>query len=261
MKSIRLLVLCGVLTACATPNQNAPSVVHGFSSALTGLGILILSPIQIAAGLLEGIAAVPYYMATSTRQINTGLIQAQAKITLDDTYEAAYGKRLADVPDSGETGVVFQRMKHATTFFQQILRQYGVVDSEQYYLTSIDTANEAGYTLLAVVHRPTQSIQVMDKYQPNMVRTFTNTDRLFYEPFQVDSNKRPLDTVIDWAALKTNDLHTQKAQAVLLTLAANAVVSHKQSPDYWQIEKRWIAGEYQVITEQRTRYVGERMGL
>ncbi|ALG68387.1 hypothetical protein [Beggiatoa leptomitoformis] len=261
MNTIRLLIISIMLGACATPNGEAPSVQHGFSSALTGIGILILSPFQIATGLLEGIASVPYYLATGTRQINEGLVQAQAKITLDDTYESAYGKQLTDVPDNGDTGMVFRRMKHATTFFQKILRQYGVEHSENYYLTSIDTANDAGYTLLAVIYRPYQKIQVIDKYKTDSIRSFTAEDRLFYEPFQVDANKNPLDTVIDWAALPNDSLQTQKAQAVLLTLAANAVVINKRSAEYWQIEKRWLNGEYQVITTQRAQHVQGRMGL
>ncbi len=259
MKPFTILFLCAALTACAIPSRDAPNAQHGFSSALTGLGLLILSPFQIAAGLLEGIASVPYYLSTSTRQINEGLIQAQAKISLADTYESAYQKRLNDVPENGETGTVFRRMKHATEFFQRILRQYGVVNPENYYLTSIDT--NSNYTLLAVIYRPVKSIQVIDKYQTNSQRTFNSEDRLFYEPFKTDSQNRALDTVIDWAALPSDSLQTQKAQAVLLTLAANAVVTQKRSPEYWQIEQRWFAGEAKAISEERARSVQGRMGL
>ncbi|HIE00029.1 MAG TPA: hypothetical protein EYP59_07030 [Thiotrichaceae bacterium] len=62
MKKKRLvfLGLC-LISACATPQRphEGPNVGHGFSMAIAGLGHLLLSPLQIAAGLLEGIASVP----------------------------------------------------------------------------------------------------------------------------------------------------------------------------------------------------------
>ena len=185
----------------------------------------------------------------------------QAQIILDDTYEAAYGKRLHEVPQDGNTGEVFRRMKHATQRFQKVLKAYGVQDSDRYILTSIDTANKEGYTLFAVVYRPVDSITVYDKYDTSVVRTFTKDDRLFYEPFEKDINGRPIDTVIDWAGLLREDIKTQKAQALLITLAANSVIEGKQSLEYWEIERQWIAGEYQQITAERLWVVRERMQI
>ncbi len=86
----------------------------GLGKAMLGVAQLVLSPLQIAAGLLEGIAAFPYYLSTGLKEINEGMIAANAKVTLDDTYEAAYGKRINAVPESGDTGETFRRMKHAT---------------------------------------------------------------------------------------------------------------------------------------------------
>jgi len=80
-------------------------------------------------------------------------------VTLDNTYEAAYGKRINAVPESGDTGEVFRRMKHATEHFQKVLYRYGVSDTDNYILTSIDTANSKGYTLFALVYRPSETIQ------------------------------------------------------------------------------------------------------
>jgi hypothetical protein len=54
-----------VFFACAAPNEQGPSPGHGASSAMQGFAHLILSPLQIAAGLLEGIAAVPYFLSTN----------------------------------------------------------------------------------------------------------------------------------------------------------------------------------------------------
>ncbi|MDP2734665.1 MAG: hypothetical protein Q8P12_00490, partial [bacterium] len=133
------------LVACATPEggpagKGDQKAGRGFSLALKGIAQLVLSPFQIYAGLLEGIASIPYYLSTSLQDINKGMIDTQVKITLDDTYESAYGKRISAVPASGDTGEVFRRMKHATEYFQKVLSQYGVPNADHYILASIDTA-------------------------------------------------------------------------------------------------------------------------
>ncbi|NJO14647.1 MAG: hypothetical protein HC877_02565 [Thioploca sp.] len=85
-KNLLIAGLGGLLTAGATTTATGVSVEHGFPSALSGLGHLLLSPLQIAADLLEGIASVPYYLTTHLNTLNQGLIQAQAHINLEDTY-------------------------------------------------------------------------------------------------------------------------------------------------------------------------------
>jgi len=242
--------------AKASPQQEA-----GLKRVGKGLAQLILAPFQIAAGLMEGIAAMPYYLSTSLNEINKGMIQANAKITLDDTYESAYGKRISAVPDTGDTGEVFRRMKHATDYLQKVLKRYGVAHPEHYILTSIDTANSMGYTLFAVVYRPSGTIRVIDKYDGKTIQTFERADRLFYEPFEKDVIGRPLDVIIDWAGLSRDFIGTQKAQAILITMAANSIVNGKKSPDYWDAERRWIAGEYRVIVEERSSTVKNKMKL
>lgn len=262
MKKIaRLVVVVLILSACATPQQNGPNAKHGLDSAMLGLAHLVLSPIQIAAGLMEGIAAIPFYLSTNIHEINKGLIEAQAKITMDDTYEAAYGKRLSQVPDDGNTGEVFRRMKHATEFFQKILKQYGVENYDSYILTSIDTATDKGFTLFAVVYRPAKKIDVLDKYDGKTHRTFTSEDRLFYEPFALSADNQKLDTIVDWAGLESKDVETQKGQAIMLTMAANSVVMAKRSPEYWDVEKRWIAGDYLKIVQAQMNKVSSKMKI
>lgn len=263
MKRLISILFCFITIAgCATSHQKSgPTPRSGLQSALAGLAHLVLSPVQVAAGLLEGISALPYYMSTNIHDINQGLIEAQASITLDDTYDSAYGTRLAQVNENGETGEVFRRMKHATKSFQTVLRHYGVRDADRYILTSIDSANDAGFTLFAVVYRPTDSIRVIDKYDGKSVRHFSNSDRLFYEPFQADTTGKPLDTIIDWAGIPREFIKTQKGQSILLTLAANAVVEGEKRTDYWQVETRWIAGEYQDIVERRMTEIQKRMKI
>ncbi|RKZ38916.1 MAG: hypothetical protein DRQ49_01310 [Gammaproteobacteria bacterium] len=254
-----LLCLCLIL-GCATPQKEGPSVQHGFSTALGGLGYLLLSPIQIAAGLLEGIASLPYYLSTQLQTINQGLVNAQADITLDNTYESAYGKHLSEVPQSGNTGVVFFNMKQATQFFQQVLKQYGISDSEHYILTNIDESS-GEYSLLAVIYRSVETIEVIDKYDGKTIHSFSIDERLFYEPYLKDTKGNTLDTIIDWAALSKESIQTQKAQAILITLAANSVLNEKRTPEYWEIEKRWLAGEARDVIKQRSEDIKKRMGV
>jgi hypothetical protein len=257
-----MIGLCLMLiVSCTTTNEQGQEVKTGFGKAAIGLAQLILSPLQIAAGLLEGIASVPYYLSMNVQDINKGMIAANAKITLDDTYESAYGKRIKAIPETGDTGEVFQRMKHASEYFQKVLHRYGVPNANNYILTSIDTASPKGYTLFAVVYRPATSIRVIDKYDGRTIRNFDSSDRLFYEPFAKDVNGRSLDTIIDWAALPREYIKTQKAQAMILTMAANSVANEKRSPDYWETERRWIAGEYQEITEQKMNSVRNKMKI
>jgi hypothetical protein len=239
-----LLVCLFCLASCAAPSQQGTTTggkpPAGFGLVAKGLVNLILSPVQIAAGILQGIASVPFYL---------------------NTYESAYGKRISAVPATGDTGEVFRRMMHASEYFQKVLARYGVKDARHYFLTSIDTANNQGYTLFAVIYRPLDSITVIDKYDGKTVRTFTREDRLYYEPFARDAQGRSLDTVIDWAGLARDFYATQKAQAVLITMAANSVVNEKRSPDYWETESRWIGGDFEAIVEQRMNSVKNKMSL
>lgn len=257
----RMSILTAVLlvTACATPG--GPDSGRRMPTLLQGVMNLVLSTVQIAVGLMEGVSSLPYYANTSLTDINNGMVQTQAKITLDDTYEGAYGKRISQVNPSGDTGELFRRMKHATQFFQRVLSHYGVADASNYYLTSIDTAKNDGYTLFAVVYRPTKNITVIDKYNNKTLRNFSSDDRLFYEPFQFDAKGNPLDVIVDWAGLPNDQFGTQKQQAILLTLAANAVVSDKKRTDYWEAEKRWIDGQFAEIVQVQTQRVEQAMKL
>jgi hypothetical protein len=256
-----MLLSASLFTSCATPGQGGPAAEHGLAAMFEGIAHLILSPFQIAAGLVEGVAALPYYAATSLTTINDGLSKAQAKITLEDTYDSAYGKQLKQVAPDGDTGQVFHRMKNASEFFQKILRQYGVPDAEHYILTSIDTANKDGATLFAVVYRPVREVSIIDKYDGKTPRRFTSEDRLFYEPYERDEAGRPLDVVIDWAGVPIDYYKTQKQQAVLLTLAANAVAEGRKRSDYWSAERSWIDGRFNEILKQQNEKVKKSLQI
>ena len=244
MKMMIAIAVCiTTLSACAPSRPGDPSVEYGLNSSANGFGNLVLSALQIAAGLLEGVAALPVLVLVELHAINQSLNQSQAAITLDDTYQYSYDTPFAEVPSSGGTGVVFRRMRNATAHFQKLLRGHGVQNPERYLLTSIKTANKRGYTLYAVIERESIEVNVTDKYDQVSGRTFRHGDRLYYEPYRTDARGRRLDTIIDWAAVPRTTIGTQKGQAILMTLAANSVLNDKHSDDYWDIEARWIAGD------------------
>lgn len=261
MKKLLILLLCfNLLSGCATHQREVPTIEHGFFTALNGLEHLLLSPTQIAAGLLEGIASLPYYLSTHLQTINQGLVDAQADITLNNTYKSAYGKHLSEVSLRFDTDIVFSTMKQATQFIQQVLKQYGISDSSRYILTNIFDRRDQ-YTLLAVVYRPVDTITVIDKQDGKTTRSFYFNDKLFYEPYQRDTRGNFLDIVIDWAVLSKESIQTQKAQAILITLAANSVLNDKKTPKYWKIEKRWLAGGARNIIKKRSEDIKKRMGI
>ncbi len=207
-KTLSYLCCVCLISACASPKKVTIS-----TEAL--VSVTALSPFQIAAGLLEGIASVPYYLSTDLRAINQGLIQAQAEITLDDTYKLV----------SSDTNLIFKTMKQATSVFQQLLKNKNIYNHHNYILTAINEIS-GKYTLLAVIYRTINRIEV-----------------------------------IDWAALSISSIQTQKAQAIFLTLAANSVLNENRKPEYWEIKKRWLAGDAREIVEQRTKDMNRRMGL
>lgn len=47
----------------------------------------------------------------------------------------------------------------------------------------------------------------------------------------------------------------------MLTMAANSVANEKKSPEYWGIEKRWIAGEFEEIVDRKMSSVKNKMKI
>ena len=50
-------------------------------------------------------------------------------------------------------------------------------------------------------------------------------------------------------------------QAILLTLATNPVITNKRKDKYWDVEKRWIAGDYINVMRENNNDVKEILGL
>ena len=256
MRKLYMIVLSTLLvTGCVSPRAGEPSPARGLGQAL---GYLVFSPVLIIAGLFEGIATAPYLINADLHDMNREMEKADTNVTLDETYQYAYGRRLDTVPTSGSTGKVFRHMSEATAHFRNVLRGYGVADYDRFILTAVRTADQAGYTLYGVVYRPARQIRILD--QNSRVRLVSPGDRSYYKPYERDASGQPLDVVIDWAGVPRTTIKTQKGQAILMTLAANSVLINRRSDSYWDIEKRWIEGDYNRIVSERKAQLDRRMG-
>lgn len=250
MKSLRfggILLFLSILYSCFIPAWT----------------LTVATTQQIGKGLDQGIAVLPYIALSDAKldDINKELIASKKEVTLEDTYLMAYGVPLNTAGPDGDTGALFTTMKEATAYFRKILKAHGMPDAERYILTSIDTANEQGYTLFAVVYRPRPAIDVIDRYDGATARSLTVEDRLYYEPYREDRDGKPLDSVVDWAGVPVDSYRTQKLQAVMLTLAANKVMERASRIDYWDIEKRWIAGGFGPICVEQDENLCSVMGI
>ncbi len=256
MRKVYMIVLSTFLVAgCVSHRPGEPSPARSLGQAL---GYLVLSPVLILAGLLEGIASAPYLVETDLHDMNREMEKANTNVTLDETYQYAYGRRLDTVPKSGSTGKAFRHMSEATRHFQNVLRGYGVADYDRYLLTAVRSADQAGYTLYGLVYQPVGQIRIRDRN--SRVRTVSPGDRSYYKPYERDASGQPLDVVIDWAGVPRTTIKTQKGQAILMTLAASSVLINRRNDSYWDIEKRWIEGDYQRIVTERKAHLDQRMG-
>ena len=139
---------------------------------------------MIVAGLLEGVSTVPYFISADLHEMNRTMVEANAQVDLERTYEYAYNEKIEDVPASGDTGKVFRHLSAATEHFQRVLKGYGVEDYQHYVLTGIRTADREGYTLYAVVFRSDIVVQVREG---GTVRTVEPRDFNYYKPILRDA--------------------------------------------------------------------------
>jgi hypothetical protein len=257
---IATLTTTALLAGCGPTQSQGPSPGHGFETAGIGIGQLLLSPFLIAAGLLEGIVTLPYFVATDLHALNRGMVESGAGVDLDRTYRYAYEQELAAAPADGDTGAVFRHMSEATRHFQRVLMGYGVANYNQYVLTAVRSADREGYTLYAVIHRPSGAVRVLDEGSGRLVELVPG-DRAYYRPYARDASGRPLDVIIDWAGVPRTSISTQKGQAILMTVAANSVLTNRRSDEYWSAESSWVGGGFRQIVAERDAYLKQRMGL
>ncbi|MCP5072458.1 MAG: hypothetical protein GY947_04080 [Rhodobacteraceae bacterium] len=245
-----------VLAACVpTASQYQP---HPARAVGVAVGYVAISPVLILAGLLEGIATLPYFLEGDIHHMNRTMEASKSSVTFDQTYRYAYNRKLDSVPASGNTGQIFQNMRDATRHFQAVLTGYGVVNPQKYVLTAVRSADHDGYTLYALIHRPAHSITVKDR--SGRMRILTARDNEFYRPYEFDARGRPLDVVLDWAGVPRTSIRTQKGQAILMTLGANSVLINRRSNDYWNVERRWRNGQYRQVVTERKRVIDQRLG-
>jgi hypothetical protein len=219
--------------------------------------------VVVGKGVMWGMDYVSYFATanTSLENINAALIKAEKKVNLDDTYRLVYGKSLKDAGPQGDTGQIFEHLRDVTVPFQKILKAKGLPSAGSFILSGNNSQKKNGYILFSAVFRPYSTIKVIDKYDKTTIRVLASEDIKFYAPYQKDANGNDLDIVIDWAGIPTKIASQQKYQAIMLTLAANQVFEKKTREDYWEAEKRWIAGAYGAACWERDKKMCHMMGL
>ncbi len=261
-RGMSLLLAVTLLAGCVAPDGRLALETFG-----RGVVNLILSPFMIAAGLLQGLAFLPYTVGMSLGELNRALVEAQA-VPLDDAYRATHGVGIADSKVDQQTGAVAgsglygrrrpEAMLEATRAFQRLLVSQGMPEerAQHYVLTGNYTqVATQGHILLAVVYRhPAMGpFRAVSKHT-GIATTFRPEQMAWREPYERDATGQVVDEVIDWAGFEYGLLRDDKVVATLMVLAAEAVKSGKRAPDYWTHERRWMQGESgQVIHETRDR--------
>lgn len=218
---------------------------------------------QIAKGVGAGISALPYYAQSKTalKDMEGAIAESGASVTLADTYRAAYGKELNDVPDDGNTGQAFSDMKTASAYLQAVLRDQGLEDYENFLFMSVDFGNSPDFSLVAAVYREKNTIVVNDKMNPGSTLKIGASHPAFFIPYQANAEGQKLDTVYEWAGLPDDCFSRQGHQAIMLTLAANKILQRIPQPDYWVAEEQWRAGNYQAVVLKQDQAVCNALNI
>jgi hypothetical protein len=264
MRGVSLgLVGALLLGGCAAPG-GAPDGRLAAETFGRGVLNLLLAPVMIVAGIVQGLAFLPYTLGMGLSELNRSLIQAQA-VSLDDSYKATFGVALADPRVDQKTGEVAgetvgfgryrpEAMMEATRAFQRLLVSQGMDEerARHYVLGGVYTHTRSrGHILLSVAYRHTamQPFRVVSKHT-GIATTLRPESMGWREPYPRDVDGAVVDEVIDWTGLEYSLLRQDKVVATLMALAVESVKSGKRSPDYWAIERRWIAGESTAIIRE-----------
>jgi hypothetical protein len=265
-----------VLSGCAAPNTTAyQAAEHGMQTFGTGLASLFLAPFMIVAGLLQGLAFLPYAAGLALDDLNRALMQAHA-VTLEDSYRAAYGVSLKDPrvdPKSGQIaggGFEFGRFRpgalaDATDAFQRLLVAQGMPESvARHYVIVADYTHtrSRGVILLAVVYRHTgtEPFQVASKHT-GIVTLFRPENLGWRSAYERDVRGQLIDEVIDWTSIEYAALQQDKVVATLMSLGAESIKSERRGHDYWAAEKRWIAGDTRQVMAESSGKVKQALAL
>jgi hypothetical protein len=251
---IVVISLLGV--ACATPQSRTAWETFG-----RGMMNLALSPIMIVSGLAQGLAFLPYTIGMGLNELNEGLLKANA-VSLDDSYKATFNVSMTDAAVHPKTGEVhgqaglYGRFKPEAIFegnraFHRLLVSQGLPEAKarEYALVGNYThAWSRDKILLAVVRRHTgaEPFRVKAK-QTGIVTTYRPDQRAWHEAYERDVDGRPIDEVLDWAAIDYAALRQDKVVATLMVIAAEAVKADKRAHEYWEAERRWLAGDTATV--------------
>lgn len=254
-RSLAVSALAAALLAgCATGGSDGRVASETFGK---GVKNLLLSPVMIVSGLAQGLAFLPYTLGTGLNELNKGLLEADA-VPLDDSYKATFGVAIDDARVDPQTGAIRgkespygryrpEAILEANRSLQRLLVSQGMPpDQARHYVLTGDYryAMSRGQILLAVVHRnPGEQAFRVQARQTGIVTTFKPDQRGWYEPYRRDIGGQPLDEVIDWVALDYKLLRQEKVVATLMVLSAESIKSGKRSPDFWDAEQPWIAGD------------------
>lgn len=97
--------------------------------------------------------------------------------------------------------------------------------------------------------------------QTGIVTTFRPEQRGWYEPARRDVAGQVVDDIIDWAPVPYSLLRQDRVVATLMVLAAESVKTGKRSPDYWEAERRWLAGEGEAVMRESLDRVRQALPL
>jgi hypothetical protein len=265
-----------LLAGCAAPNGNGyQAAERGMQTFATGLANLLLAPVMIVTGLLQGLAFLPYVAGLALDDLNRALMQARA-VTLEDSYRAAYGVSLQDPrvdPKSGQVaggGFGFGRFRpgalaDATDAFQRLLVSQGMQESAaRHYVIVADYTHtrSRGVILLAVVYRHTGSdpFQVVSKHTG--ISTLMRPDSPGWRSaFERDVHGLLIDEVIDWTAIDYAALQQDKVVATLMSIGAESIKSGRRAHEFWSAEKRWLAGETAQVMAESSGKVRQALAM
>lgn len=268
---VTLLTSALLLTGCAYPG-----VERGLDTFGRGMAGLILSPFMIIGGLLQGLAFLPYATGIALDDFNRTLREAHA-VTLDDSYRATFGvSSLADPRVDKRTGEVAgenfgfgqnrpEAMLEATHAFQRLLVSQGMPeDKARHYAVVGDYTHvrTRGHLLVAVVYRHTgmEPFRVRSK-ETGIVTTLRPEQMGWRSAYERDVTGQVIDEVIDWAGIEYASLRQDRVVATLMVIAAESVKSGKRSPDYWQVETRWVGGATTQIMAESSGRVKRALAL
>ena len=254
-----MVTLILALAGCATPQGRMAGETFG-----RGLLNLVLAPFMIVGGVLQGLAFLPYTLGLGLNELNRSLLEAQA-VSLDDSYRATFGVALTDPRVDQKTGEVqgetvgFGRYRpealaEATQALQRLLVSQGMPGATaQHYVLGADysQARSRGHVLLALMYRHPgpQPFRVVSKHT-GIATTLRPHQLGWRAPYEKDVDGNAVDEVVDWVALEYTWLRQDKVVATLMALGVESVKTGKRAPDYWAVERRWLAGESTAILKE-----------